>query len=114
MPFNSLNYYAHTLAKNIPKGYSSSMARTCWINGTKPLVGNHVSHAHNKSKRRQYPNLQKRRLYVPEIKRHITVRISTRALRSIDRRGLMPYLKKRGLTLEHLMQGQGLASRALG
>ena len=67
-------------------------------------MGNNVSHAHNKTKRRQYPNLQKRRLYVPELKRYILVRISTRALRSIDKMGLVPYLKKRGLTLEQLAQ----------
>ncbi len=85
------------------------MARRCWINGTGALVGNSVSHAHNKTKRRQYPNLQKRRLYVPELKRHILVRISTRALRSIDKIGLIPYLKKRKLALEQLVHKGGAA-----
>jgi len=78
------------------------MARVCDICGKKPLVGNNVSHAHNKTKRRQNPNLQKKRIYVPELGRTIRVRISTSALRSITRQGLMPYLKKKGLTLKDI------------
>ena len=78
------------------------MPRRCAITGKGPLTGNNVSHAHNKTKRRQNPNLQKKRIYVPELGRTIRVRISTSALRSITRQGLMSYLKKKGLTLKDI------------
>ena len=78
------------------------MSQICQVTGKKPMSGNNVSHAHNKTKRRQNPNLQKKRIYVPELGRTIRVRISTSALRSITRQGLMPYLKKKGLTLKDI------------
>ena len=53
------------------------MSRVCQITGKRPLVGNHVSHANNRVKRRQLPNLQKKRIYIPEEKRFVTVRLST-------------------------------------
>ena len=76
------------------------MPRRCAITGKGPLTGNHVSHAHNKTKRRQNPNLQKKRIFVPELGRTVRIRVSTSALRSITRQGLMPFLKKQGLTLK--------------
>jgi len=78
------------------------MPRRCAITGKKPLTGNNVSHAHNKSKRRQNPNLQRKRIFVPELGRTVRVRVSVHALRSIALVGLMPYLKKRGLTLSDI------------
>ena len=78
------------------------MPRRCAITGKGPLTGNHVSHAHNKTKRRQNPNLHKKRIFVPELGRTIRVRVSAHALRSITRQGLMPYLKKQGLTLKDI------------
>ena len=78
------------------------MPRRCAITGKGPLTGNNVSHAHNKTKRRQNPNLQKKRIYVPELDRTVRIRVSTSALRSITRQGLMPYLKKQGLTLKDI------------
>ena len=78
------------------------MPRRCAITGKGPLTGNHVSHANNKTKRRQNPNLQNKRIYIPELGRTIRVRISTSALRTITRQGLMPYLKKKGLTLKDI------------
>ena len=76
--------------------------RICDLSGKRRNVGNSVSHAHNKTKRRQTPNLQKKRIYVPQLGRTIRERISTSALRSITRQGLMPYLKKKGLTLKDI------------
>jgi large subunit ribosomal protein L28 len=64
------------------------MPKVCKITGKKPLVGNNVSHANNRTKRRQLPNLQKKRIWLPEEKRYITVRVSTEALRTIDKKGL--------------------------
>lgn len=76
------------------------MSRICKVSGKKPLVGNHVSHAHNKTKRRQYPNLQSKKIYVEELGKFVRVRMSARALKTVTRVGLMPYLKKQGLTLK--------------
>jgi large subunit ribosomal protein L28 len=75
------------------------MPRRCAITGKGPLTGNNVSHAHNKTKRRQNPNLHRKRIFVPELGRTVRVRVSAHALRSITRMGLMPYLKKQGLKL---------------
>lgn len=70
------------------------MARVCQVTGKKPLVGNNVSHAHNKTKRRFYPNLQKKRFYIPEEDRWITLKVSAKAIRTINRNGITAVLKK--------------------
>ena len=64
------------------------------------MSGNNVSHAHNKTRRVQRPNLQSKRIYVPEEDRTVRVRLSARALRSVDKVGLLPYLRSLGLTLK--------------
>ncbi|HKK49338.1 MAG TPA: 50S ribosomal protein L28 [Alkalispirochaeta sp.] len=79
------------------------MSRRCAISGKKPLSGNNVSHAHNKSKRWQRPNIQTKRLYVPELKRFVRIKMSTRALRTVSKIGLMPYLRKEGLDLKDIV-----------
>lgn len=79
------------------------MSRICKVSGKKPLFGNNVSHAHNKTKRRQYPNLQSKRIYVEELGKFVRLRISARALKTVTRVGLMPYLKKQGLTLNDVV-----------
>ncbi len=79
------------------------MSRVCKLSGKRPLVGNNVSHAHNKTKRRQYPNLQNKRIYVEELGKFVRVRLSTRALKSVTRVGLLPYLKKQGLSLSDVV-----------
>ena len=73
------------------------MSRKCEITGKGPLVGNNVSHAHNRTKRRQLPNLQKKRIYVPELKRFITLRISARAIKTINKNGAFITLQKAGI-----------------
>ncbi len=70
------------------------MARVCQITGKRPQVGNNVSHANNKTKRKFYPNLQKKRFYIPEEDRWITLKVSTSALRTINKNGLKAVLKK--------------------
>lgn len=70
------------------------MARVCQITGKRPQVGNNVSHANNKTKRKFYPNLQKKRFYIQEEDRWITLKISTSALRTINKNGLSSVLKK--------------------
>ena len=64
------------------------MSRVCQLNGTKPQVGNNVSHANNKTRRRFLPNLHWRRLWSPEQNRYVRLRLSTRALRTIDKIGV--------------------------
>ncbi len=78
------------------------MSRRCAITGKGGLAGNNVSHANNKTKRRQLPNLQKKRIFVPELGRMVRVRVSVNTLRTITRQGLLPYLKKQGLTLKDI------------
>ncbi len=79
------------------------MARRCKISGKRPLSGNNVSHANNKTKKWQKPNIHKKRIYIPELDRTVTVRLSTRALRSVTRVGLLTYLRKQGLALKDVM-----------
>ncbi|HMP98145.1 MAG TPA: 50S ribosomal protein L28 [Cyclobacteriaceae bacterium] len=70
------------------------MARVCQITGKRPRVGNNVSHANNKTKRRFYPNLQKKRFYIPEEDKWITLKLSTKALKTINKKGITAVLKE--------------------
>ncbi len=70
------------------------MSKVCQITGKRPRVGNNVSHANNKTKRRFYPNLQTKRFYIPEEKKWITLKVSTQALRTINKNGITSVLKK--------------------
>ncbi|WP_085314483.1 50S ribosomal protein L28 [Derxia lacustris] len=64
------------------------MARVCQVTGKKPMVGNNVSHANNKTKRRFLPNLQYRRFWVESENRWVRLRLTTNALRTIDKNGI--------------------------
>ncbi|MFA5663540.1 50S ribosomal protein L28 [Castellaniella sp.] len=64
------------------------MARVCQVTGKGPMVGNNVSHANNKTKRRFLPNLQSRRFWVESENRWVRLRVSTQALRTIDKVGI--------------------------
>ena len=66
----------------------SSMARVCQVTGKKPMVGNNVSHANNKTKRRFLPNLQNRKFWVESENRWVSMRITNAALRTIDKNGI--------------------------
>ncbi|QCR24257.1 50S ribosomal protein L28 [Pontibacter sp. SGAir0037] len=70
------------------------MARVCDLTGKRVQVGNNVSHANNKTKRKFYPNLQKKRFYIPEEDAWITLKVSTSALRTINKNGISAVLKK--------------------
>jgi large subunit ribosomal protein L28 len=77
------------------------MSRVCSITGKRPLTGNNVSHANNRTKRRQLPNLISKRIWVAELGRNIRLKISTSALRTITKKGgLLQYLRDSGLTLK--------------
>jgi large subunit ribosomal protein L28 len=64
------------------------MSRICQVTGKAPIVGNHVSHANNKTKRRYLPNLQYRKFWVESENRWVRMRLSNAGLRLIDKKGL--------------------------
>ncbi len=64
------------------------MSKICEITGKRPQVGNNVSHAHNKTRRRFLPNLHKRRFWLAAQKRFITLNVSSHGLRIIDKLGI--------------------------
>ena len=64
------------------------MSRECEVTGKKPMVGNNVSHANNKTKRRFLPNLQNRRFWVESENRWVRMRVSGAGLRIIDKLGI--------------------------
>ncbi|HET9114190.1 MAG: 50S ribosomal protein L28 [Burkholderiales bacterium] len=70
------------------------MARVCQITGKSPMSGNNVSHANNKTKRRFLPNLQSRRFWLENENRFIRLRVSTAALRTIDKKGIEVVLEE--------------------
>ena len=69
------------------------MSRVCQVTGKRPLSGNNVSHAHNKTRRRFLPNLQSHKFWVESENRWIKLRISTKGLRIIDKNGIDAVLK---------------------
>ncbi len=75
------------------------MARRCAITGKKPMSGHNVSHANNRTKRRFLPNLITKRIFVPETGQTVRLKISTSALRTIQKKGLLQTLKDQGLKL---------------
>ncbi len=63
------------------------MSRRCQVSGIGPITGNNVSHAHNRTKRRFLPNLQKKRIWVQELNRFVTLKLSAKALKGISKNG---------------------------
>ena len=70
------------------------MARVCQVTGKRPQVGNNVSHANNKTKRRFLPNLQKKRFFIPEENKWVTLKLSTKAIKTISKYGITAVLKE--------------------
>lgn len=78
------------------------MARECQLTGKKVMVGNNVSHSKRRTKRRFYPNLIKKRFYIAEEDRWVTLKISAAGLRTINKVGLpeaLRRLKENGVTV---------------
>ena len=67
---------------------SSAMSRVCQVTGKRPLTGNNVSHANNKTRRRFLPNLHTHRIWVESEKRYVKLRVSKKGLRIIDKKGI--------------------------
>lgn len=70
------------------------MARVCDLTGKRPISGNSVSHSNRKTKRRFLPNLQKKRFFIPELEKWITLKVSSTAIRTINKYGIYDYIKK--------------------
>ncbi|HQX97974.1 MAG: 50S ribosomal protein L28 [Chitinophagaceae bacterium] len=70
------------------------MARVCQVTGKTPIVGNKVSHSNIKTKRRFLPNLQKKKFYLAEEDKWITLKLTTDAMRTINKNGLMSVVKQ--------------------
>ncbi|ANX04501.1 MAG TPA: 50S ribosomal protein L28 [Immundisolibacter sp.] len=76
------------------------MSRVCEVTGRGPMSGNNVSHANNRTRRRFLPNLQSHRFWVAAEKRYVTLRLSCRAMRTIDKKGIeavLAEMRSRGL-----------------
>ncbi len=84
----------HLQVSEFRKGWMCIMSKVCVVTGKKPMVGNNVSHANNKTKRRFVPNLQERRFWVESQKRFIKMRVSTKGIRIIDKLGIEAVLEK--------------------
>jgi large subunit ribosomal protein L28 len=77
-------------------GYNKEkeMSRVCQLTGKRMMVGNNVSHSKRRTKRRFNPNLQKKRFYIPEEDKWITLKVSTSAMRIINRVGISEAMKR--------------------
>jgi large subunit ribosomal protein L28 len=78
------------------------MSRVCQIVGTRPMTGNTVSHANNRRRRRFLPNLHTQRFWLEEEKRWLTLRVSTKGMRTIEKKGLQAVLadlRRRGISI---------------
>ena len=70
------------------------MSKVCQLTGKRPITGNHVSHSNRKTKRRFEPNLQTKRYFIPELNKWVTLKLSTSAMRNINKIGVHEYLKQ--------------------
>lgn len=78
------------------------MARTCSLTGKRRNVKMQISHSHIRTKKVQLPNIQTKRLWYEEEQRWVRVRLSTRALRTVTRKGLGTWLRENGKTLRDI------------
>jgi large subunit ribosomal protein L28 len=78
-------YYSNIKIKKVLR--RDIMSRRCQVTGIGPISGNNVSHAHNRSRRRFLPNLQKKRIWVQELNRFVTLKLSAKAIKNISKNG---------------------------
>lgn len=64
------------------------MSQVCQVTGARPTFGNNVSHSHRRTGRRFDVNVQRKRYWVPSLRRHVTLRVSARGIKTIDRNGI--------------------------
>jgi large subunit ribosomal protein L28 len=73
------------------------MSNVCRVSGKRRMAGNAVSHSNRKTKRVQHPNIIKKRIFIPEENRTVTIKLSVRALRTMNKKGVSQYLKEQGV-----------------
>ena len=73
------------------------MSKICQITGKTAMTGNNVSHANNKTKRKFYPNLQTKKFFIPEENGWITLKVSTKAIKTINKKGITAVLRNAGV-----------------
>jgi len=73
------------------------MSNVCRVSGKRRMAGNSVSHSNRKTKRVQHPNIIKKRIFIPEENRTVTIKLSARALRTMNKKGVSQYLKEQGV-----------------
>ena len=81
------------LYKRASKFWGKTMSQVCQVTGKRPMTGNNVSHAQNKTKRRFLPNLHYHRFWVESEKRYVKLRVSSNGMRIIDKKGIDEVLK---------------------
>ena len=64
------------------------MSRYCQVTGARPVTGHSISHSHRRTKRRWNPNIQKKRYWVPSLRRNVTLNLSAKGIKVIDARGI--------------------------
>lgn len=70
------------------------MSKICQLTGKRPITGNNVSFSNRKTKRRFLPNIHKKRYFIPELDKWVTLKLSTSAMRTINKLGIFEYLTK--------------------
>jgi large subunit ribosomal protein L28 len=85
----------HSFLLKIPRSLweREIMARVCQVTGKRPVSGNNVSHAKNRTRRRFLPNLHQHRFWLPSQKRFVSLRVSTKGMRIIDKLGIEKVLE---------------------
>ncbi len=78
------------------RGYENNriMSKVCTLTGKRPIAGNNVSHSNRRTKRRFIPNMQSKKFFVPELGKFITLTVSANAMRTVNKLGLVAYVKK--------------------
>ena len=85
-------FATHFERKRFLKNIFKTMSRICEITGKKVMTGNNVSHSNIKTKRRFYPNLQTKKFYIPEEDLWITLKVSAKGIRIINKKGILAAL----------------------
>jgi large subunit ribosomal protein L28 len=70
------------------------MSKVCDLTGKRPMSGHRVSHSNRKTKRKFYPNLQKKRFFIQDENRWVTLQVSTTAIKTINKKGISNYLRE--------------------
>ncbi len=75
------------------------MARVCQVTGKRSMAGNNVSHSQRKTKRVQRPNLVTKKIFIPELNKTVTLKVSARTLRTMNKKGVHQVLKENGIKI---------------